>query len=306
MIYNDITELIGGTPLLRASRFAESSGVFSDILLKLEFFNPAGSTKDRAALYMLKKAFESGTLKKGDTVIEPTSGNTGIGLAMAASFFGVRVILTMPDTMSVERRKILSAYGAEIVLTEGSLGMKGAIDKAEELKSSIEGSFIPSQFDNPANPLSHYETTGPEIWRDTKGDIDVFVATVGTGGTFSGVGRYLKERKKDIELIAVEPEDSPLISRGVAGPHKLQGIGANFVPDNFEKELADRVATVTTEEAYSTVRELARLEGCLVGISSGAAVSAAVKLAKEDAYKKIVVLCPDTGMRYLSTEDLFV
>ncbi len=307
MIYNDITELVGGTPLLRVKRFAESSGVFSDIVLKLEFFNPAGSTKDRAALYMLKKAFENGTLKKGDTVIEPTSGNTGIGLAMAASVFGIHVILTMPDTMSVERRKILSAYGAEIVLTDGKLGMKGAIDKAEELNKNIQGSFIPSQFQNPSNPLSHYETTGPEIWRDTEGDIDVFVATVGTGGTFSGVGRYLKERKKDIELIAVEPDDSPLISRGVAGPHKLQGIGANFVPENFDKALADKVITVTTDEAYDTVRKLARLEGCLVGISSGAAVSVAVKLAKVDAYKnkKIVVICPDTGMRYLSTEDLF-
>ena len=307
MIYNDITELIGDTPLLRAKRLAESSGAFSDILLKLEFFNPAGSTKDRAALYMLKSAVEKGVIKSGDTIIEPTSGNTGIGLAMAAMKFGLHVILTMPDTMSVERRKILSAYGAEIVLTDGKLGMKGAIDKAEELKKAIPSSFIPSQFDNPANPLSHYETTGPEIWRDTEGNIDVFVATVGTGGTFSGVGRYLKEKNPCIELIAVEPEDSPLISRGVAGPHKLQGIGANFIPENFDSSLADGILTVTTDEAYNAVRALATLEGCLVGISSGAAVSAALTLAKKEEYKnkKIVVLCPDTGMRYLSTEDLF-
>lgn len=307
MIYNDITELIGGTPLLRAKRLAESSGVFSDILLKLELFNPAGSTKDRAALYMLKNAIEKGIIKSGDTVIEPTSGNTGIGLAMAAVKFGLRVILTMPDTMSVERRKILSAYGAQIVLTDGKLGMRGAIDKANELQKAIPSSFIPSQFDNPSNPLSHYETTGPEIWCDTEGDIDVFVATIGTGGTFSGVGRYLKEKNPLIELIAVEPEDSPLISRGVAGPHKLQGIGANFIPENFDKTLVSKVLTVTTDEAYNTVRALATLEGCLVGISSGAAVCAAIKIAKKEEYKnkKIVVLCPDTGMRYLSTEDLF-
>lgn len=308
MIYNDITELVGGTPLLRAKRLAESLGAFADILLKLEFFNPAGSTKDRAALYMLKSAVEKGVIKRGDTVIEPTSGNTGIGLAMSASTFGLRVILTMPDTMSVERRKILSAYGAEIVLTDGKLGMRGAIDKAEELKKAIPNSFIPSQFDNPANPLSHYETTGPEIWRDTEGNIDIFVATVGTGGTFSGTGRYLKEKKNDIKLFAVEPEDSPLISKGRSGPHKLQGIGANFIPENFDSTLFDEILTATTEEAYSMVRALAKLEGCLVGISSGAAVSAAISLAKKAEYKnkKIVILCPDTGMRYLSTEDLFV
>ena len=307
MIYNDITELIGGTPLIRSKRLAEACGAFSDILLKLEFFNPAGSTKDRAALYMLKSAVEKGVIKSGDTVIEPTSGNTGIGLAMVAVKFGLRVILTMPDTMSVERRKILSAYGAEIVLTDGKLGMRGAVDKAEELKRTIPNSFIPSQFDNPANPLSHYETTGPEIWCDTEGNIDVFVATVGTGGTFSGVGRYLKEKNPCIELVAVEPEDSPLISRGVSGPHKLQGIGANFIPENFDKALPDKVLAVTTDEAYSAVRAVVALEGCLVGISSGAAVSAALSLAKKPEYKnkKIVVLCPDTGMRYLSTEDLF-
>ncbi len=306
MIFSNVTELIGSTPLLRAERYAERVGASSDILLKLEYFNPAGSVKDRAALKMLLDAIESGELQKGGTVIEPTSGNTGIGLAMVGAYLGMKVILTMPDTMSVERRKILSAYGAEIVLTDGALGMKGAIEEAERLKKVTPNSFIPSQFSNPSNPASHYETTAPEIWSDTEGEIDIFVSTVGTGGTFSGIGRYLKEKKPDIKLYAVEPEESPLISKGVSAPHKIQGIGANFIPENFDSSLADGVMTVTAEDAYKTVRQLAEAEGIFVGISSGAAVAAAreLSLKKENENKKIVVLCPDTGTRYLSVEGL--
>lgn len=307
MVYKNITELVGNTPLVRAKKLEEKNGAIANIILKLELFNPAGSSKDRVALEMIKDALESGKIKEGATIIEPTSGNTGIGLAMVASAFGLKTVLVMPDTMSIERRKILSAYGAELVLTPGKEGMSGAIKKAEELASVIENSFIPSQFDNPANPTSHYKTTGVEIWKDTDGDVDVFVATVGTGGTVSGSAKYLKEKKPDVKVIAVEPADSPLISKGVAGPHKLQGIGANFIPKNYDASLIDEVLTATTEEAYEAVRSLARLEGILVGISSGAAVSVAIKLAKMSEYKdkKIVVLCPDTGMRYLSTEDLF-
>lgn len=307
MIYNNITELVGSTPLVRAKKLEEKNGALANLILKLELFNPAGSSKDRVAVEMIKDALNSGKIKEGATIIEPTSGNTGIGLAMVASAFGLKTVLVMPDTMSVERRKILSAYGAELVLTPGKEGMSGAIKKAEELASEIEGSFIPSQFDNPANPLSHYKTTGVEVWNDTEGDIDVFVASVGTGGTISGSAKYLKEQKPDVKIIAVEPADSPLISKGVAGPHKLQGIGANFIPKNYDASLIDEVMTATTEEAYETVRSLARLEGILVGVSSGAAVSVAIRLAKMNEYKgkKIVVLCPDTGMRYLSTEDLF-
>ncbi|MBR6632926.1 MAG: cysteine synthase A [Clostridia bacterium] len=307
MIYNNITELVGNTPLVRAKKLEEKNGALANLILKLELFNPAGSSKDRVAVEMIKDALNSGKIKEGATLIEPTSGNTGIGLAMAASAFGLKTVLIMPDTMSVERRKILSAYGAELILTPGKEGMSGAIKKAEELASEIEGSFIPSQFDNPANPLSHYKTTGVEVWNDTEGDIDVFVASVGTGGTISGSAKYLKEQKPDVKIIAVEPADSPLISKGVAGPHKLQGIGANFIPKNYDASLIDEVMTATTEEAYETVRSLARLEGILVGVSSGAAVSVAIRLAKMNEYKgkKIVVLCPDTGMRYLSTEDLF-
>lgn len=307
MIYNNITELVGNTPLVRAKKLEEASGALAEIVLKLELFNPAGSSKDRVALEMIKDALEKGIIKEGATLIEPTSGNTGIGLAMAASAYKLKTVLVMPDTMSVERRKILSAYGAELVLTPGAEGMSGAIKKAKELSKSIEGSFIPSQFDNPANPLAHYKTTGVEIWSDTKGELDIFVATVGTGGTISGTARYLKEQKKGIKVVAVEPADSPLISQGKAGPHKLQGIGANFIPDNYDPSTVDEVTTATTEEAYETVRLLARLEGTLVGISSGAAVSAAIKQARlpENKGKRIVVLCPDTGMRYLSTDDLF-
>ncbi len=307
MIFNNITELVGNTPLVRASKLESECGATSEIVLKLELFNPAGSSKDRVALEMIKDAFESGKIKEGATLIEPTSGNTGIGLAMAASAYGLKTILVMPDTMSVERRKILSAYGAELVLTPGAQGMSGAISKAEELAVSIEGAFIPSQFDNPANPLSHYKTTGKEIWRDTDGKLDIFVATVGTGGTVSGTAKYLKEQNPNVKVIAVEPADSPLISQGKAGPHKLQGIGANFIPKNYDASLIDGVMTATTDEAYETVRLLAKLEGTLVGISSGAAVSVAMRLGQlpENKGKRIVVLCPDTGMRYLSTDNLW-
>lgn len=306
MIYENITELIGKTPLLSAKRLKKHCGAEADIILKLEMFNPAGSSKDRIALQMIKDAFDNGKLTNDATVIEPTSGNTGIGLAMVASAFGLKTILVMPDTMSVERRKILSAYGAELVLTPGSEGMSSAIKKAEELAQQIEGAFIPSQFDNPSNPLCHYSTTGPEIWEDTCGDIDIFVASVGTGGTLSGSAKYLKQKNPDIKIIAVEPFDSPLISQGRAGAHKIQGIGANFIPENFDRAIADEVMCAKTEDAYEFVRLLARLEGAFVGISSGATVSVAVKLAQspENVGKKIVALCPDTGMRYLSTEGL--
>jgi len=302
MIFNNITELIGNTPLLKASKYAKEKGVDCDIYLKLEAFNPAGSIKDRVALNMLKKALDSGIIKEGAVIIEPTSGNTGIGLAMAGAYYGMRVILTMPDTMSIERRKILSAYGAEIVLTSGHEGMKGAIAKAEEIRDNTPNSFIPSQFDNPSNPEAHYLTTAPEIWEDTKGDFDILVATFGTGGTVTGIGRWLKEKKGEIEIVAVEPADSPLVTKGVAGPHKIQGIGANFVPKNLDLSVIDKVMTAEADESFEAMRELARYEGCFVGISSGAALSVATKLSRlpENKGKKIVVICPDTGTRYLS------
>ncbi len=302
MIFNNITELIGNTPLLKASKYAKEKGVDCDIYLKLEAFNPAGSIKDRVALNMLKKALDSGIIKEGAVIIEPTSGNTGIGLAMAGAYYGMRVILTMPDTMSIERRKILSAYGAEIVLTSGHEGMKGAIAKAEEIRDNTPNSFIPSQFDNPSNPEAHYLTTAPEIWEDTKGDFDILVATFGTGGTVTGIGRWLKEKKGEIEIVAVEPADSPLVTKGVAGPHKIQGIGANFVPQNLDLSVIDKVMTAEADESFEAMRELARYEGCFVGISSGAALSVATKLSRlpENKGKKIVVICPDTGTRYLS------
>lgn len=302
MIFNNITELIGNTPLLKASKYAKEKGVDCDIYLKLEAFNPAGSIKDRVALNMLKKALDSGIIKEGAVIIEPTSGNTGIGLAMAGAYYGMRVILTMPDTMSIERRKILSAYGAEIVLTSGHEGMKGAIAKAEEIRDNTPNSFIPSQFDNPSNPEAHYLTTAPEIWEDTKGDFDILVATFGTGGTVTGIGRWLKEKKGEIEIVAVEPADSPLVTKGVAGPHKIQGIGANFVPKNLDTSVIDKVMTAEADESFEAMRELARYEGCFVGISSGAALSVATKLSMlpENKGKKIVVICPDTGTRYLS------
>ena len=302
-IYRQITELVGNTPLLELVNYNKSNNLESTILAKLECFNPAGSAKDRVGLKMILDAEEKGVLTNGATVIEPTSGNTGIGLASVAAARGYRVILTMPDTMSVERRNLLKAYGAEIVLTEGKKGMTGAVEKAEELAKEIPSSFIAGQFYNPVNPLVHYETTGPEIWQDTDGKVDIFVAGVGTGGTISGVGKYLKEQNPTIQIVAVEPFDSPLLSKGTAGPHGIQGIGANFVPDNLDRDIIDEIITVKTDDAYAQGKALARLEGVLVGISSGAALFAAKELAlrPENKGKTIVVLLPDSGERYLST-----
>lgn len=303
MIYTSITELIGGTPLFMPKNFILKRGLSATILCKLEYLNPAGSIKDRAALSMIEDAESKGILKKGAVIIEPTSGNTGIGLAAIAAARGYRAILTMPDTMSVERRRLLSAYGAEIVLTEGALGMKGAIAKAEELAKELPNSFIPSQFDNPANPSAHYATTAPEIWEDTEGKVDIIVAGVGTGGTISGIGRYLKEKNKDVKVVAVEPSSSPLLSEGRSGAHGLQGIGANFVPENLDRTLIDEIITVTESDAYEAARFLAKSEGILCGITSGAALHAASILAlrEENKGKNIVVILPDTGDRYLST-----
>lgn len=302
-IYTHVAQLIGGTPLVAFDRIAKAHGAHARILAKLECMNPAGSAKDRAALSMIEEAERTGRLTPGATIIEPTSGNTGIGLASVAVPRGYRVIMTMPETMSLERRRLIAAYGAEIVLTPGKLGMQGAVDKAEELKRDIPGSIIAGQFVNPANPAAHYKTTGPEIWQDTDGDVDVFVAGVGTGGTISGAGRYLKEHKPDVHIVAVEPADSPLLSQGKAGPHGIQGIGANFVPEALDRTVYDEVRTVETADATAMAREIARTEGILVGISSGAAVSAALALAKQPVYagKTIVVMLPDTGERYLST-----
>lgn len=302
-IYTHVAQLIGGTPLVAFDRIVQAHGAHARILAKLECMNPAGSAKDRAALSMIEEAERTGRLTPGATIIEPTSGNTGIGLASVAAPRGYHVILVMPETMSLERRRLIAAYGAEIVLTPGKLGMQGAVDKAEELKRDIPGSIIAGQFVNPANPAAHYKTTGPEIWQDTDGDVDVFVAGVGTGGTISGAGRYLKEHKPDVHIVAVEPADSPLLSQGKAGPHGIQGIGANFVPEALDRTVYDEVRTVETADATAMAREIARTEGILVGISSGAAVSAALALAKQPAYagKTIVVMLPDTGERYLST-----
>ncbi len=302
-IYNNITELAGNTPLVMLSEFSAKRNLNAEILAKLEYLNPAGSAKDRVAIAMINDAEKSGRLKPGACIIEPTSGNTGIGLAAAAAVKGYRVILTMPETMSVERRKLLAAYGAEIVLTEGSRGMSGAIEKANEIASSTTGSFIPGQFENPSNPKAHFDTTGPEIWRDTDGEVDIFVAGVGTGGTISGVGEYLKSRKPEVKIVAVEPASSPLISKGYSGAHGLQGIGANFIPKNLNLDVVDEVIAVTDEQAYAAGRAIAKEEGILVGISAGAALHAAAELAKrpENKGKKIVVLLPDTGDRYLST-----
>lgn len=302
-IYNNITELAGNTPLVRLSEFSAKRNLNAEILAKLEYLNPAGSAKDRVAIAMINDAEKSGRLKPGACIIEPTSGNTGIGLAATAAVKGYRVILTMPETMSVERRKLLAAYGAEIVLTEGSRGMSGAIEKANEIASSTTGSFIPGQFENPSNPKAHFDTTGPEIWRDTDGEVDIFVAGVGTGGTISGVGEYLKSRKPEVKIVAVEPASSPLISKGYSGAHGLQGIGANFIPKNLNLDVVDEVIAVTDEQAYAGGRAIAKEEGILVGISAGAALHAAAELAKrpENKGKKIVVLLPDTGDRYLST-----
>ena len=296
-------ELVGNTPVMELTNIEKQLGLQAKLCAKLEYFNPAGSAKDRVAVYMIRDAEARGVIKPGATIIEPTSGNTGIGLAAVAASLGYKTILTMPDTMSIERRKLLAAYGAEIVLTPGAEGMKGAIAKAEALAREIEGSFIPGQFVNPANARAHYETTGPELWAQTAGEVDVFVAGVGTGGTITGVGRYLKEQNAAVRVVAVEPADSPVLSEGRFGPHGIQGIGANFVPDVLDTNVYDKIITRTTAQAYAASRLMARMEGILVGISSGAALSAAIELAKQDAYtgKTIAVLLPDTGDRYLST-----
>lgn len=302
-VYQNITDLIGKTPLLEVGRYEREQSVSAKILVKLELFNPAGSVKDRIAKAMLDDAEKKGVLKPGSVIIEPTSGNTGIGLASIAAARGYRIILTMPETMSVERRNLLKAYGAELVLTEGAKGMKGAIARAEELAKEIPGGFIPGQFVNPANPAVHRATTGPEIWEDTDGTVDILVAGVGTGGTVTGAGEYLKSKNPDVKVVAVEPKDSPVLSKGTAGPHKIQGIGAGFVPEVLNTEVYDEVIPVSNEDAFATGRLIAKTEGVLVGISSGAALFAATELAKrpENAGKTIVAILPDTGERYLST-----
>ena len=302
-VYERITDLIGGTPLLKLNDYIADEELGATILGKLEYFNPAGSAKDRIALQMIDDAEAAGVLKPGAVIIEPTSGNTGIGLASVAASRGYKLILTMPETMSVERRNLLKAYGAELVLTDGAKGMKGAIEKADELAKETPGSFIPGQFVNPSNPKAHIRTTGPEIWEDTDGQVDIFVAGVGTGGTLSGVGKYLKEKKPSVQVVAMEPAGSPFISKGVAGPHKLQGIGAGFIPDTLDTKIYDEVITIEDEEAFVMGKCIARKAGVLVGITSGAAVQAAIKLAKrpENKGKVIVALLPDTGERYLST-----
>lgn len=304
MIYNSAEELIGKTPLLRLNNIEKKLGIEAKLLAKLEYLNPAGSVKDRAAKQMLDDAEKSGELKPGSVIIEPTSGNTGIGLALAAAVRGYRLIIVMPDTMSVERRQIMKAYGAELVLTDGKLGMKGAIAEAVRLSAEISDSFIPGQFVNPSNALAHFNTTGPEIYDDTNGTVDIFVACVGTGGTITGTGKYLKEQISDIKIVAVEPDSSPVLSGGEAGPHKIQGIGAGFIPDVLDTSVYDEIIKVTDDEAFEYGRMMGRCEGVLVGISSGAALCAAIKLAKraENKGKNIVVLLPDTGDRYLSCE----
>lgn len=303
-IYESITELVGRTPILKLNKIAAEKNLEFSLLAKLEMFNPAGSAKDRVGLAMIRDAEEKGLIQPGATIIEPTSGNTGIGLAMAADSLGYKVILTMPETMSLERRNLLKAYGAELVLTEGTKGMQGAVEKAEALHKEIPGSIIAGQFYNPANPQIHYETTGPEIYADTEGKVDIFVAGIGTGGTLSGVGKYLKEKNPEIKIIGVEPAGSPLISQGHAGPHDLQGIGANFIPENLDRNIFDEIITVTNEEAYEMGRLMARAEGVLVGISAGAALQAAIKVGSraENKGKNVVALLPDTGERYLSTK----
>lgn len=302
-IYKNITELVGNTPLLELGNYTKQNGLEAVILAKLEYFNPAGSVKDRIAKKILLDAWESGKINQDSVIIEPTSGNTGIGLASIAASLGIRVIITMPETMSVERRNLMKAYGAELVLTDGAKGMKGAIAKADELAAEIKGSFLPGQFINQLNPQMHRETTGPEIWRDTSGNIDILVAGVGTGGTITGTGEYLKSKKPDIQVIAVEPASSPVLSEGKAGPHKIQGIGAGFVPDTLNTGVYDEILKAENEDAFEKGREIAKCEGILVGISSGAALWAASEVAKrtENKGKTIVAVFPDTGERYLST-----
>jgi cysteine synthase A len=302
-IYTSVTEMVGNTPLLELGNLARKHGLKARVLVKLESKNPGGSVKCRIAKNMIETAEREGKLKEGSVIIEPTSGNTGIGLAFIAAAKGYRIILTMPETMSIERRKLLAAYGAELVLTEGPKGMKGAIAKAEELVKETPNSFMPSQFDNPANPQIHFLTTGPEIYNDTDGKVDLFVAGIGTGGTITGVGEYLKSKNKNVKIVAVEPKDSPMLSEGKAGPHKIQGIGAGFVPSILNTSIYDEIVTVETEEAFAASRDLARTEGVLAGISSGAALHVALNLARRDenAGKTIVVLLPDSGERYLST-----
>ena len=307
-IYENATKIIGHTPLMKVTNFCkEEKDLQAEVLVKLEYLNPAGSAKDRVALSMIEDAEKKGLLKPGATIIEPTSGNTGIGLAVVAAVKGYRTILTLPETMSVERRNLLKAYGAELVLTDGVKGMSGAIARAKELEQEIEGAIILGQFENSANAMAHERTTGPEIWEDTDGKVDIFVSAVGTGGTITGTGRYLKKQNPDVKVVAVEPADSPVLSGGVAGPHKLQGIGAGFVPEVLDTSVYDEVLTVTTEQAYDTGRELAKKEGVLVGITSGAALYAALQVAKrpENAGKTIVALLPDSGDRYMSTPGYF-
>lgn len=302
-VYKAISDLIGNTPLVELTHIEEKEGLDSRVVAKVEFFNPAGSVKDRIAKKMIEDAEKAGKIKPGATLIEPTSGNTGIGIASVAAAKGYKAIMTMPETMSVERRNLLKAYGAKVVLTDGKTGMKGAIAKAKELAATIPNSFIPSQFENPSNPQAHYESTGPEIWKDTEGKVDIFVAGVGTGGTVSGTGKYLKDQNPNVKVIAVEPATSPVLSQGYAGPHGIQGIGAGFVPNTLDTSVYDEVFTVTNEQAYETGRLIAHNEGMLVGISSGAATYAAIQIAKrpENKGETIVVLLPDTGERYLST-----
>ena len=302
-VYKAISDLIGNTPLVELTHIEEKEGLEASVVAKVEFFNPAGSVKDRIAKKMIEDAEKAGKIKPGATLIEPTSGNTGIGIASVAAAKGYKAIMTMPETMSVERRNLLKAYGAKVVLTDGKTGMKGAIAKAKELAATIPNSFIPSQFENPSNPQAHYESTGPEIWKDTEGKVDIFVAGVGTGGTVSGTGKYLKDQNPNVKVVAVEPATSPVLSQGHAGPHGIQGIGAGFVPNTLDTSVYDEVFTVTNEQAYETGRLIAHNEGMLVGISSGAATYAAIQIAKrpENKGKTIVVLLPDTGERYLST-----
>lgn len=302
-IYKSITDLVGNTPALELVNYEKKNNLEATIIAKLEAFNPAGSVKDRIAKKILLDAYESGKINKDSVIIEPTSGNTGIGLSAIASALGIRIIITMPETMSVERRNMMKAYGAELVLTDGSQGMKGAIAKAEELANELPGSFIPGQFVNPLNPKAHYETTGPEVWEQTDGKVDIFVAGVGTGGTLSGAGKYLKEKNPDVKVVAVEPASSPVLSKGESGAHKIQGIGAGFVPDTLDTEIYDEIITVENEDAFATGGEVVKTDGVFTGISAGAALWAATQLAKrpENKGKNIVVVFPDTGDRYLST-----